>query len=469
MKLKPFILLMMCAFWGLSAQAQTMTAVCDQTSTNSITRRYGENIVVYNRNQDSSVFNVITVIDGEFADLYTIELDTSVWVNDFEMLGDELYFCGTHRANIIGDKKVCIGKITFESDWQTANRTVTFYDVPILCSYADISDALRIAVCTVGNVSHIFFVADGIISANQLPARGIVELVIPTGSTVIWNAYISTDGVEYFNDVAVTDNYVITVAKKNGSSGIYMRRFSKPEDDRDTSAVIRQINPYWIADMDCQPLTDPYMTRTENDKVGIAFYGDHEGDKGLIIESINFAGTPTVTKNQIDVIPNYNINRQKIKDIRYDGFANRYLIVQQNYRVLVPANPFSPPAYSLYSGEVRLYSDVPSSTPKIIVKPASNTLYSIDCYSASVFVTSGKSGNNDNDKLKFHKNNLTNSTACSTKTIGNTTLLSTGIVGYAISSISPTRPDPLPPVYTTAIVTVFQDILTFVCPINIIH
>lgn len=463
MKLKPFILLMMCAFWGLSAQAQTMTAVCDQTSTNSITRRYGENIVVYNRNQDSSVFNVITVIDGEFADLYTIELDTSVWINDFEMLGDELYFCGTHRTNIIGDKKVCIGKITFESDWQTTNRTVTFYDVPILCSYADISDALRIAVCTVGNVSHIFFVADGIISANQLPARGIVELVIPTGSPVIWNAYISTDGVEYFNDVAVTDNYVITVAKKNGSEGIYMRRFNKPGNNQVSSAVIRQTDTLWIANMAWNPLTDPYMTRTENDKVGIAFYGDHEGDRGLIIESINFAGTPTVTKNQIDVIPNYNINRQKIKDIRYDGFAKKYLIVQQNHRALAPANPFSSPTYILHTGEAHLYSDAPFSTAKIIVKPTSNILYNIDYYSSQTFITSGKSDN----KMIFHKNDLTNETDCSTKTTGSTTLLSTGTVSESSSQLQVPANHPITSItpYTTATATVSQNFITINCSV----
>ena len=466
MKLKPFISLMMCAFWGLSVQAQTMTAVCDQTSTNSITRRYGENIVVYNRNQDSSVFNVITVIDGEFADLYTIELDTSVWVNDFEMLGDELYFCGTHRINIIGDKKVCIGKITFESDWQTTNQTVTFYDDPILCSYADMTDALRIVAYSVMGVKHIFFVADAVISTNQMPTRGIVELVIPAESTIIWNAYFSTDGVEYFNDIVVTDNYVITVAKKNGSSGIYMRRFNRHGNIQDTSAVIRQMNTLWIADMDCHSLTDPYITRTENDKVGIAFYGDHEGDRGLIIESINFAGTPTVTKNQIDVIPNYNINRQKIKDIRYDGFAKRYLIIQQNYRLPLAFDPIKPHAFILYSGEARLYSDAPSSTTKIIVQPTSNILYGIDYYSASVFVTSGKSGNNINNEIIFHKNNLTNETDCSTKTTGNTTLLSTGVVWESSSRISPTRTTPISPAYTTAIATVSQNILTINCPNN---
>lgn len=466
MKLKPFILLMMCAFWGLSAQAQTMTAVCDQTSTNSITRRYGENIVVYNRNQDSSVFNVITVIDGEFADLYTIELDTSVWVNDFEMLGDELYFCGTHRTNIIGDKKVCIGKITFESDWQTTNQTVTFYDDPILCSYADMTDALRIAAYSVMGVKHIFFVADAVISTNQMPTRGIVELIISAGSTYSWYAYFSTDGVEYFNDVVVTNNYVITVAKKNESSGIYMRRFNKPGNNQVSSAVIRQTDSLWIADMDCHSLTDPYMTRTENDKVGIAFYGDHDGDRGLIIESINFAGTPTVTKNQIDVISDYKIDQQKIKDIRYNGFAKKYLIVQQNYRAIVPANPFSPPTYILHTGEAHLYSDAPFSTAKIIVKPTSNILYSIDYYEPSVFVTSGKSGIVVNSKQKFHKNDLTNETDCSTKTTGNTTLLSTGVVWESSSRISPNNPAVVSILCTTAIAPVSQNILTINCPNN---
>ncbi len=467
MKLKPFILLMMCAFGGLSAQAQTMTAVCDQTSTNSITRRYGENIVVYNRNQDSSVFNVM---NGEYTQLYTIKMDTSVRVNDFEILGEELYFCGTHRTNVIGDKKVCIGSISFSNNWPIANRTVTFYDDPTFACVADMTDALRIAAYNVGIVRHIFFVAEARLY-DQSRTRGIVELIAKptvTNPSYKWSAYFSLDSIEYFNDVVVTDNYVITAAKKNGSGGIYMRRFSKPGNNQETSAVIRQTNQLWIADMYWYPLTDPYMTRTENDKVGIAFYGDHEGDRGLIIESINFAGTPTVTKNQIDVIPNYNINRQKIKDIRYDGFAKRYLIIQQNYRLPLAFDPIKPHAFILYSGEARLYSDAPSSTTKIIVQPTSNILYGIDYYSASVFVTSGKSGNNINNEIIFHKNNLTNSTDCNTKTTGNTTLLSTGTVWESSSSLDVQTDPPIASFmpYTTATAPVSSKTITINCSSN---
>ncbi len=132
-----------------------------------------------------------------------------IQVTDFEILNDTLFFCGNKK------NKAVVGSIGI-------NGLFSGTDVFNIYESYFFEQAKKIAVYKNNNIFEVAVIG------NSSEGHGISHF-----HWIIWNLteynYIETTGMEVFEDVDVTDNYVVAVENKGGvpNGAHYMRLFEK--------------------------------------------------------------------------------------------------------------------------------------------------------------------------------------------------------------------------------------------------
>ena len=163
---------MLPSMWNL--QAQTTTALSRQTSDRSIVRKYGSMVVYYNCNQDSSIFNFTT---NRFNGATLVHLDSSVRVNDFLMVGNDLYFCGS-REDSAGNHRVYAGVCPISNNSMfLTTRKIFYYDAPEVSAGVKLTDALKLAVFDQEGIRRIVMLVETEDTNGVKVERMLAELV----------------------------------------------------------------------------------------------------------------------------------------------------------------------------------------------------------------------------------------------------------------------------------------------------
>lgn len=127
------------------------------------------------------------------------DLDSSFYVNDFERIADTVYFCGNYGSYGV------VGFFT-ESLFTSGTGSVEYAIVP------EIPDLNKMEVYTDSSTGHLIVAAVGY--ANSMSALFVFDFV---GSPVSY-AYYSQPIGSLHRDVAVTDNYIVSVGIVNSAS-----------------------------------------------------------------------------------------------------------------------------------------------------------------------------------------------------------------------------------------------------------
>lgn len=189
----------------------------------SIVKEYLQNqAIAYSQDPTTSGFCLLDF--GPMAATYA-ELPSGLVVNDFEILGNVVYFCGTYSGiPYLGHFKIA-GLFGGVDDFY-------LHRLMISTSGHAIVNPEKLAVYSVGSEYHAVMVGAGrhLFPTGDVDERFVMDVYhdpnLPTQLTGL--AVFNDSDPEYFYDIAATDNYVVSIAGKEDGNAHYMRAFDKP-------------------------------------------------------------------------------------------------------------------------------------------------------------------------------------------------------------------------------------------------
>lgn len=196
--------------------------LCD---TSIIRETSKDSVMIYNR-RNTSTFMLATPGDNNAFTMY-IE---PIYVNDFEVFERNVYFCGYKLED--GIKKAIIGRFylyNFPYN-NNPNYYIPYYVVDECTEFKKL-DVYRTEEGAPYNMFDIHVVATG---ATESRSDAILDMIMTTSlpGGVPFNCflYLSSDKNESFDDVAVTDNYVVVSSriKTEENPSVIFWHFARP-------------------------------------------------------------------------------------------------------------------------------------------------------------------------------------------------------------------------------------------------
>ena len=301
--------------WGQNPYDEIIKAPEKSETTQSITRAWKDNAqITYIENIEYNPYNANEIISSNASFVYynpsdnvykVAEFSNLNWprVTDFEIMDDTLYFCG--YANIAASSSspcyigfvgyFCIPQLfagtdvihAFTFNPQTDGPGVPFWYVNEPCKLEVFKVPTGIHLVCTGGWSH---------SRDSLYSGGyFVADVVHQFSTGDWWYYNHRgDGIEQFTDVAVTDNYVVTIAAETNQKYFYLRVYPKPQSvdlrlgdglsDPSIFDTLHRYPPYqsycftWEdglfqdgGDSNYLKMSHPLLTHTNGDTIALAY------------------------------------------------------------------------------------------------------------------------------------------------------------------------------------------------------
>lgn len=202
-------LLLLLALFPLSLFAQTTIKQAPFfPSNNSIIRNYDSKIdIVYCDNNDSSSF---MHIDHSTNNVICVKMPDDLKVNDFEIDGKKLYFCGNKQ----GYGFVGMFKIT---DFFFGTGNMQYYHINSGIS-ADqgvdyITDLKRLEFTYYSTELHLLMIGEGYHGESGKTTHDcIMDMWFPSISSLRFKYTIEDTGYLSYDDVAVTDHYIVVSA-----------------------------------------------------------------------------------------------------------------------------------------------------------------------------------------------------------------------------------------------------------------
>ena len=200
----------------------TLYSIQNMDTRKSIVREYKVNVfVVFNVNQGNS-FNLVDVSSMTVESIDMMSID----VNDFEIYNDFVYFCGLDAG------VPCVGWFEISTVFSGGSMVETGTLPTLICTeYSPnnhvFTDVKKIEVMDIGGSIHLLIVGRAQCGSNPGQTDGFFAEVYFNGSTFWIESTLEHSGILYYDDVAVTDNYVVPVGHKNGSNGEYIYALAK--------------------------------------------------------------------------------------------------------------------------------------------------------------------------------------------------------------------------------------------------
>ena len=308
--------------------------------TKTIVRAFEDNSISYIERGGKHYFTA-ALYDGSFIDvgLKIMEIDASYNVNDFKIIDKVLYFCGNYVKN--GKTNGLVGFLNV-SDFINGNPVDFNIQKSFGISNNDdnfkVLDLHKIELFYANETFHIVT-----IGKTSTPEYCILEL-LPNSlgeSNGVYYLGVLDELSEVLNDIAVADNYVITVGSLYSGTTASIRRFSKNGISSDTSlcntAYIYPSNNdsqsnYWQED-----LTDFLITPVQNDIVTIASYWFNPADpitgnnlRGTMLRFYNIAtlSAPTMMSS-LSLGQTYYNGGWKLKELDYEPSSQAFTLLQE--------------------------------------------------------------------------------------------------------------------------------------------
>lgn len=256
--------------------AMGQVQVADVVTTNSITRTWRDKgQIIYTENTTNDTFShpQFIYVSPEPSSIKVANFLTvpeNARITDFEILEATVYFCGYIRSvgfprglflifpswsdpiysGFIG--YFCIPKMFFEGD---SAHTLSFnpqdyspysgtrlgqesfcLDIPLNIEVIKVHDGIHIAC--VGKYRHETLGQSYAGSNNHFVAD-----IVHSFADGRWSYYVSLDqGMEQFTDIAVTDNYVVTVAHKASNRCMFMHVLYRPTQAQRRTSILAASN-----------------------------------------------------------------------------------------------------------------------------------------------------------------------------------------------------------------------------------
>ena len=321
--MKKIIILLIAILPALVASAQHRIEIMNWLESSdvdtAIVREWGNNYtVVYTlENVNSYYFHIVNNTTGTVASIWLNAKDG--YVKDFVILDDSVFFIANCYANfpVIGyfslnDVLVGHGSVKYV-------RYTPHYGTDGT-EYGFVADAYR---------------------RNNDPGTWLIE-------------YYLSGGIELFDDITVTDSYVVTSGQKPGAGNLLMRKFERPTNTDASllnNTLFNSATPHiydtvylYNGPTDVMNMinikTPVFVTHSEKDYVGIACLADsgRTGKYGVTMKLVNantFTGVTDIFLHQ----DNHYNRQSRLKDLQYEASIKTFLMLEDTFAI--PAWPTS--------------------------------------------------------------------------------------------------------------------------------
>lgn len=274
-----------------SAAGQELIRECNVKGEPSLVRACSENVwMVYYEDGFGPTFAKVTST-GATADNIGL-FGLIAHVTDFEIVNNILYFCGTSANNT-----AVMGYFSLTNFPSTLVYTCT---VPL------IGNCRKLEAGYFNGTRHVLMIGDALGTSHIIDARDM-------GSSQ-WNFNISTysSGDDFYDDVAVTDNYVVISARDTAQHSAHLYRFNYPTANL---PLLPQYNvSYIVPNHSCQG--EVLLDRCVGDTVA---YLTRTSSTGFAVGICSMPGNFQTCHIRLAS----NTNPFELKDIKYNASVRR--------------------------------------------------------------------------------------------------------------------------------------------------
>ena len=346
--MKKIILLLIAILQGLVASAQHRINIMNWLESSdvdtAIVREWGNNYtVVYTlENVNSYHFYIVNNTTGAVS---SIELNArDGYVKDFVILDDSVFFIANCYANF-----PVIGYFSL-NEMLAGSGTIRYVRyTPATETYPRRMELLRVS-----DGLHVMMVGSHY-GTNGMEYGFVADVFRRNTETVRWwITYYLSDGFELFDDITVTDSYVVTSGQKPGAGILLMRKFERPTNTDVSllnSTIFNSATPYiydtvylYNGPTNVRNVinikTPVFVTHSEKDCVGIACMTDsgRVGKYGVTMKLVNtntFTGVTDIFLHQ----DNLNSRENQLKDLQYEVRKKTFLMLEDIFAI--PGQPIS--------------------------------------------------------------------------------------------------------------------------------
>ena len=248
-------------------------------SKQSIVRQHnGKKAIVYTTDYAEQGF---CLMDFSTMTATYAKLPSRVVVNDFEILGDRVYFCGTY------------GVFPYLGHFNISGLfggTDDFHLHHLDCSdpFYKITDPEKLDVYNSNGADHVVMVGGALhydaSGSNAISERFVMDVHHTLSNWIGGNAVFNEASADYFYDIVATDNYVITIeGKEPGGNAHYMRAFDKPTTTTVDIFSSATWHTCYHSQGDYFPSSNFLLTRMSGDQFATVCYSENQGQFGAAI------------------------------------------------------------------------------------------------------------------------------------------------------------------------------------------
>ena len=314
--------------------------------TKTIVRGYDKSAVLYIEQNGKHYFTSMsysqpnTGHDFNLVNLKKLEIDPSYNVNDFKIVGkDYVYFCGEHIQN--NDSYGFIGFFELQELLQgNMNADIkiqdNFVQNVVFANVDKIANLDKMEVFFESSKFHLVA-----IGSTSNSASCIFEMITDVVGDIngAWKFGITNCTSEKMNDIAVTDNYVVTVGTCYSQSYSTIRRYLKQSIFSGTIDYnIAYLYPpnenasateYLADDMD-----NILITPIQGDTIAIASYWYNSANQtphlnGVLIRIYDMSSAPApLMLASLSINQSYYNGKWELKEFMYDTIFQTFALLQ---------------------------------------------------------------------------------------------------------------------------------------------
>ena len=336
MKTKTLTLCVLLAVMTVPAAAQGIYEATVATE-NSIVRVWQErDVVIYNEESTGvGSFLLYTVGTGT---AQHIDLPEDISVRDFEIMDEEVWFCGEKKDNLYpGGHAGVVGTFNIPNTFGGAtpiNYAVMNAPIGYDGYWVNVESLERMDQFTSSNRSVMVMTGKSHVDLDPIKKRSTVVSAAQLVSGWVTCALLDKDSTAIFTDIAALDNVVTAVGTSVDGTGLLAKSFYKGIDPPNMP-----ITPNYGDSIACSsPIGKALITHLSDDEAAVVQL-DERGY--TLLHMLDFATGSAVPTNltRITDDPNHPYDPEwDLKEIRYSPLTDNISVLE--YGVLPGGSPF---------------------------------------------------------------------------------------------------------------------------------
>ncbi len=329
----------MIATMPLSEAQSALYSINDIYTTNSLIREFQPGIDIVYNDKGKQSFLYVDRLGGM---VYEAPSPYQIEVTDMEIYEENLYFCGrlltATNINFVGFFE--INDLFFGSQQVTIlpipyNPIDTVNSVPLQGEFVLSKIEVYKVPRSSSDETHIYMIGDVSFNSSATTDYSCILDMKNSGPSWSYDLVYEPDRVYYFNDLTVTDSFLVVVGNKHGGTGEYMHGYSLPlpGDPTTFDNTLYAGGPstgfiqYWFTNaFEYHPISKPLIETLTGNAFATACYGKWQDNPGVIVTWYSTYGSIVYRY----FVPNVTMTSE-FKDLKYNPATDNLFLMPDHF------------------------------------------------------------------------------------------------------------------------------------------